>query len=326
MEALISVIVPVYNVEKYLEGCINSLVSQTYKNLEIILVDDGSTDESGLICDKFAKNDCRIKVIHKENGGVSSARNTGIDVASGDYIGFVDSDDYIAEDMYEYLLELSLKHNVSIVQCGRIYTNKVYSGRISPKQEEEKLRFVDKETALHELLCAKSVRSSLWSKLYKKELFEAVRLDTSLVNGEDGIANYQLISQTDKILVSNKPCYYYYSRENSCTKGSVNEKIYENIARIREYAELEKNKRLKKSWDFNVALKSMNYLHRAVAQNNLVHFEELRSNVASAKSILLHPIKYRVKNARLFHFYFLLIWLCPSLYKKVISLRKRAAK
>ena len=100
MDDLISVIVPVYNVEEYLDRCIESIVNQTYKNLEILLIDDGSTDNSYNICDKWAKKDNRIKVVHKENGGVSSARNVGLDVATGDYIGFVDSDDYISIDMY----------------------------------------------------------------------------------------------------------------------------------------------------------------------------------------------------------------------------------
>ena len=326
MEALISVIVPVYNVEKYLKGCLNSIVEQTYKNLEIILVDDGSTDESGNICDMYAAKDKRIKVIHSQNGGVSSARNKGIDAAKGDYIGFVDSDDYITDDMYEYMLGLALKYNVGIVQCGRTYTSRVYEDRKLLKQEKEKLRLVEKENALHELLCSKSVRSSLCYKLYKKELFENVRMDTTLVNGEDGIANYHLINQTDKILLSNKICYFYYNREGSCTKGLVNEKIYNNIGQIKAYAKVEKNKRLKKSWDFNIALKSMNYLYRAISQNEFEHFEELRANVVSAKSILLNPFKYRVKNAKLFHFYFILIWLSPNLYKRIIRLRKRVAK
>lgn len=113
---LISVIVPVYNVEKYLHKCINSILNQTYKNLEIILIDDGSTDNSGKICDEYALKDNRIKVIHKENGGLSSARNAGLDICSGDYIGFVDSDDYIAEDMYEYLY-VNLKKIMRMLLC-----------------------------------------------------------------------------------------------------------------------------------------------------------------------------------------------------------------
>ena len=110
MEDLISVIIPVYNVELYLRRCIDSVIKQTYKNLEIILVDDGSTDKSGEICDEYASLDNRISVIHKENGGLSSARNAGLKNAHGEYFGFVDSDDAIVEDMYEYLYDILLKN------------------------------------------------------------------------------------------------------------------------------------------------------------------------------------------------------------------------
>ena len=126
MEDLISVIVPIYNVEKYINRCIDSIIEQTYTNLEIILVDDGSTDNSGSICDEYAKKDNRIKVIHKENGGVSSARNVGLDTAIGQYITFVDSDDYIEKKYCEILLKTLKKQKADCVACGynRIYKNK----------------------------------------------------------------------------------------------------------------------------------------------------------------------------------------------------------
>ena len=117
MSDLISVIVPVYNVEDYLDRCINSIINQTYKNLEIILVDDGSTDSSGRKCDDFALKDDRIKVLHKENGGVSSARNAGLDVATGDYIGFVDSDDTIESNMYELLFNNAIEYHTKVSSC-----------------------------------------------------------------------------------------------------------------------------------------------------------------------------------------------------------------
>ena len=115
---LISIIVPIYNVEKYLVKSVNSIINQTYKNLEIILVNDGSTDTCGDICEKFKNIDRRIIVIHKKNGGLSDARNAGLQVAKGDYIGFVDSDDWIEKNMYQELLNISLKENSDIVSCG----------------------------------------------------------------------------------------------------------------------------------------------------------------------------------------------------------------
>lgn len=117
MKELISIIVPVYNVEQYLDDCLISIINQTYKNLEIILIDDGSTDKSGKICDEYAKKDSRIIVIHKENGGVSSARNAGLRIAKGAYIGFVDPDDWIAEDMYEVLYSNAKKYDADVSVC-----------------------------------------------------------------------------------------------------------------------------------------------------------------------------------------------------------------
>ena len=118
MQPLISVIIPVYKVELYLRECIDSVLAQTYQNLEVILVDDGSPDQCGSICEQYAEKDNRVCVIHKENGGLSDARNAGIDVAKGEYIGFVDSDDWVAPDMYECLYKASVEYNAEFVVCG----------------------------------------------------------------------------------------------------------------------------------------------------------------------------------------------------------------
>ncbi len=138
MEELISIIVPVYNVEQYLEKCVKSIIRQTYKNIEIILIDDGATDSSGKICDKLKLKDNRIKVIHKENGGLSDARNAGLKVAKGEYIGFVDSDDYIKEDMFETLYNLNKKYNseISIVSYYEICKDKLIAVRESDEVQQ----------------------------------------------------------------------------------------------------------------------------------------------------------------------------------------------
>lgn len=323
MNLKISIVVPVYNVENYVSNCITSLLKQTYKNIEIILIDDGSLDNSGKICDEYAKKDERVRVIHQENSGVSVARNRGIEISTGDYIGFVDSDDYVSEEMYEHLLFVCLKYNVDIAQCDRVYTDKLYTEREKTENTFEKIKIIDREKALHELLCSQSVRSSLWSKLYKKRLFDHVRLDHQLISGEDGIANYQLISQTKKIAVSDKACYYYYQRPGSCTTGSLNERIYNSIGIIQNYADSEKNKKLKKSWKFNIALKAINYLRRAIVQNKLENFKELRMYVTAAKCTLLQPYKFRVKKDKFIQLHVLLIWLAPWLYKKLILLNNK---
>ena len=118
MEKTISVIVPIYNVEKYLDRCLKSIINQTYKNLEIILIDDGSPDNCGTICDEYAKKDNRIKVVHKDNGGLVKARNTGLDIATGEYISFIDPDDWIELNMYEEMIKIADETNTDIVRCG----------------------------------------------------------------------------------------------------------------------------------------------------------------------------------------------------------------
>ena len=167
----ISIIVPVYNVEKYLEKCVKSILNQTFTDFELILVDDGTPDSSGVICDQFAEKDERIKVIHKKNGGLSDARNTGIEVAKGEYIGFVDSDDYIAEDMYELLYTNIVNEEADLSICGiyDVYENKEAQKRI------RQYMILNKFEAIKVILEAKIVSVHAVNKLYKKELFTHVR-------------------------------------------------------------------------------------------------------------------------------------------------------
>ncbi|EGO6689884.1 glycosyltransferase, partial [Enterococcus faecalis] len=161
----ISIIVPVYNVEKYLEKCVRSILAQTFTDFELILVDDGSPDSSGAMCDQFAEQDQRVKVIHKENGGLSDARNAGIEIATGEYLGFVDSDDYIADDMYELLYTNIVKEDADLSICG-IYD--VYEGK-EPVEKQQQYIVLDKVAAMKMILEAKVVSVHAVNKLYKKE-------------------------------------------------------------------------------------------------------------------------------------------------------------
>ncbi|BDP63405.1 hypothetical protein EfmJHP80_09010 [Enterococcus faecium] len=162
---------PVYNVEKYLKKCVDSILGQTFTDFELLLIDDGSTDNSGSICDELAKTDNRIKVIHKENGGLSDARNIGIEVAKGDFIGFIDSDDYIDEDMYAFLYNNILKYDAELSMCGiyDVHKNKEIK-KLTPFSQ-----LVTKSEAIELVLDGKLVVANAVSKLYKKELFENVR-------------------------------------------------------------------------------------------------------------------------------------------------------
>ncbi|MGZ5551627.1 MAG: glycosyltransferase family 2 protein, partial [Nitrososphaeraceae archaeon] len=159
MKDKISIIIPVYNGVKYLPKCIDSVLNQTYKNLEIILVDDGSTDESGKICDTYSLKDNRIKVVHKQNGGLSDARNTGLKIATSEYIGFVDSDDFIESDMYEILLKTLYAYDADIVQCA---SYKIIDEKINPEHYSGTVEQFDSYSALEESIIARSFSHSVW--------------------------------------------------------------------------------------------------------------------------------------------------------------------
>lgn len=220
---LISIIVPVYNVEKYLERCVNSIINQTYKNIEIILVDDGATDTSGKICDELKERDKRITVIHKTNGGLSDARNAGLKIANGEYIGFVDSDDYIEKDMFETLYNINKQHNadISIVSFYEIYDGKVIGVR-----DTANLEILNKTEALKELLIDTKIQSYAWNKLFKKELFKDIKFPTNK-NFEDIATTLLLFEKANKIVLFECPKYYYVRRDDSIV-GVKNYKTYKD--------------------------------------------------------------------------------------------------
>ncbi len=211
MKSLISVIVPIYNVEKYLDRCIKSIVNQTYQNLEIILVDDGSTDNSGKICDEYVKKDDRIKVIHKENGGLSDARNVGIENATGRLIGFVDSDDYIDKDMFELLNTDLTKYDADIAICNVKKENE--NAELLEECGLEEIRVFNKKEAL-KLLIKDLIKSYAWNKLYKIELFAKVRFPVGKTM-EDVATTYKIFEKAEKIVFEGNTYYHYINRNES---------------------------------------------------------------------------------------------------------------
>ena len=213
MDEKISVIVPVYNVEAYLERCVESILKQTYSNLEILLVNDGSTDKSGELCDQLALRDQRIRVIHKENGGLSDARNRGIDEASSDLIGFIDSDDYIDEDMYETLYRHLRESNADLSMCGHY---DVFH-QIPEKQVSEiKTWELSSVEAIKMVMEAKILSVTAVNKLYKKELFSHLKFEVGKI-AEDAFIMIRLLDQCQKVVATNEKKYYYVHRENSIT-------------------------------------------------------------------------------------------------------------
>ena len=256
----ISVIIPVFNVEKYLSRCLDSVLGQTYRELEVILVDDGSTDNSGTVCDRYA-SDSRVTVIHKENGGVSSARNAGLDTARGEYIGFVDPDDYIAEDMYEYLYGLMKSYDADISQCG-IYD--CYADRTDVPADPEYFEIADRKTTMRRLLEAKVTSMHMVNKLYRSEICRKVRFRDFSV-AEDALFLSELMQEADRIVLTNQPRYYYYHRPESLTSSSasaasedwvkVYDRIYELAQRISP--DLEEAARMRRCWARFVLLDRM---------------------------------------------------------------------
>jgi glycosyltransferase involved in cell wall biosynthesis len=212
---LINIIVPVYNVEKYLARCINSLIGQTYKNIGIILINDGSTDGSTEICDKYALLDHRIKVIHKKNEGVSTARNVGIDESSGEYVGFVDSDDWVEPDMYEKLYNLIIEFNSDISICDYYLERESCNSAKSVVEYNVRIYEGDWPEAF---LYQKMGVSSVWNKLFKKDVIK--KEFQSLAMSEDALFLLQNFLNAKKIASTNQKLYHYLQRNGSARISS----------------------------------------------------------------------------------------------------------
>lgn len=220
----ISIIVPVYKVEKYLEKCVDSILAQTFTDFELILVDDGSPDRSGAMCDEYAQKDSRVRVIHKENGGLSSARNAGIDVAKGRYFGFVDSDDYIAADMYELLYQNAKKEQADMSICG-IFD--LYAGK-EPKILSEQYLLLNKEEAMKAVLEAKIVSVHACNKLFSRELFSAIRYPKGVIT-EDAAVILPLLDECSSVVIDTRQKYYYFHREGSISSSGFSIKDLDTI-------------------------------------------------------------------------------------------------
>ena len=227
----ISVIIPVYNVEAYIEKCLKSIMEQTYKNLEIILIDDGSTDNSGKICDEYAKKDTRINVIHRKNGGLSVARNDGIKIAKGEYICFVDSDDYVTENYCEVLYNTLKSNNadISAVSYKEIRDEGI---PVLDADEKDKTKFnneciiYDNDEIIIQMLKWETFRNMAWNKLYKTEKVKK-HLFLEGYAFEDIYFSYEILSDVKRVAYINTPCYYYIRRNNSisltCSEKNLND-------------------------------------------------------------------------------------------------------
>lgn len=311
----ISVIIPVYNVEKYIEECVESIINQTYKNMEIILVDDGSTDNSGKICDEYIEKDERIKVIHKKNGGLSSARNEGIKIANGKYLTFIDSDDYITSDMIEELYLSLTKTNSDISICKT--TTK--ENKLNHETNNDILIF-DSHDAIKEILLDRLFTTSATSKLYKKDLFDNIEYPIGMIY-EDYATTYKLFHLADKI--SYIPSYKYYYRYNNegITKSKFTNKqldyfkvskelisfMHENYKDLVPYAQ-------KRNSSYAVSF------FRFMCQSNKYEGKTAEFLIREFKSYFLKYILSDEKAVK--KFYGIIMCICPKLLYNIENIKR----
>ena len=237
---LISIIVPIYNVEKYLKECIESIINQTYKNIEIILVDDGSPDNCGKICDEYSQRDKRIILIHKENGGLSDARNKGIDIAKGDYLTFIDSDDFVNIDYIEKLYNSIKLNNTKLAQCGISKVNE--NNEIIEKLNYDENYIKTSHEILNELYGKHLIENVVvWNKMYAKELFENIRFPVGKIH-EDEFTTYKIFYSVDRISLLSDCLYNYRQTNESIIGKKFNKKRLNLLEALEERMDFFKNR------------------------------------------------------------------------------------
>lgn len=311
---IISVIVPIYNVEKYLPKCIESIINQTYKQIEIILVNDGSKDNCGEICDEYSKKDKRIKVIHQKNSGVSVARNNAINIASGKYIGFVDGDDYIELDMFEKLIKLIQANNCDMAICGYIMENE-YGKIIKKSDDSNKNIILNKKEALKLLFSPKRYTSFPVDKLYKKELFSDIRYPSGKIY-EDADTTYKLIHECQKVVYTPEPLYHYIRRNNSITLSKFSPAMMYRLEVDKNLSEFVKNNYpdlypyVEHVW-YRTNIQLILKMQRALYDNKEI-FDEIANNIRKNIFYILKPKNKISKSNKLVA---LLVSISPIIFK-----------
>lgn len=283
-EILLSIIIPVYNVSQYLSATLNNVLSQTFTDFELILVDDGSIDGSAEICDKYAQNDSRIIVIHQKNAGVSVARNIGVKKAQGEYIGFVDSDDLIEPNMFETLIDVLEKENADIVQCRHNRDPSIKNVIIcGEKRELDGKKFIQELFDYNGMEYTNQV--SLWSKLYKRRLFDGIEFPMGRTY-EDEQETYKICLKANKIIQIPDELYHYVKRENSIITGTSAKKMLDKqYALIDRYTYLSKRipslegKSMTSLYNYSVHIicelyKNNDIVSYKLARDNILHYRK----------------------------------------------------
>lgn len=308
---LISIVVPVYNVEKYLFKCIDSIIKQTYNNLQIIIVDDGSTDSSSLIADRLGSVDNRIEVIHKSNGGLSSARNEGLKYAKGDYVMFIDSDDYISLYMCETLLNVALSTNSDLVECGLVRVSKNHEVKESPTKQLEVMSGRNAVKAY--LTREKNIQSAVWVTLYKMDVLFGLSFEVGRLH-EDGWFKYKALYTAKQVaLISDNLYYYIQGREGSIMTVELREKnvrdvldafveryrCFENVGDV-ELAELAKVVYFNNLLSYHYSISAL--MHDRNSADKLL--KEIRCELTANKNYILNSTLMRNNRIKFILYYY----------------------
>lgn len=297
---LISIIVPIYKVEKYLDRCIRSIVEQSYQNLEIILVDDGSTDNCPAICDAWAEKDNRIKVVHKENGGLSDARNAGLAVATGEFISFIDSDDYVAPEFICVLYEALINTGAEIVECATDYMDE--DDHILRHRPAANTRQMGRIEALRRLVLEDGVYQTVWNKLYRRDVIAEILFEKGKYN-EDEFWTYLIFDHIETLAVVQQPLYYYLQRGSSIIGTGYNirrldgvEARFLRMQYLQKYEELACLTRQQFAfdclWHLQCVLRHLKDTQQMKAKRDILVMLERTARVSQKKLKL--NLKYRV--------------------------------
>ncbi len=320
MDNRISVIVPIYKTEPYLRRCVDSILAQTYPHLEIILVDDGSPDGCGAICDAYAAADPRVRVIHRSNGGLSAARNSGLDVATGEYISFIDSDDAIEICTYEIMLRHALKSQADMIQCGYVHTEEMQYTAEGVPDSEIPCHEMTWHQALVDLLdSGVGFRCCSCDKLYKRAVFDELRFVD--VRSEDFVMNYQLLKRQPRVLCLRIPLYHYIIRPDSITTGTLKQTSFDFLDMLKDMEKAEEDESLLPHWKIQKAVSARNMIIPQIVSGTFPEkFKSLRRDILGARFALLSK-KYPYID-RKFKLHILLLWLCPPLYRRYIRKKR----
>lgn len=215
---MVSILIPVYNAEKFLVKCLDSVLCQTYSDLQIVLIDDGSMDSSWELCQEYADKDSRIEVYHQENKGVAETRDRLLNKAKGDFLLFVDSDDWIERDMVEYLVSLALEMGVEMVMCDRVINDAI------PSDKKPKINILPQEEAIRDFIQHDYFVGALWNKLFKRNVVDGLSFHKDIWYGEDALFTWDALQRVRNVVISNKQLYHFYMNEDSITHQAFGEK------------------------------------------------------------------------------------------------------